>query len=89
MASWRVLCSGVCIVAALKMVLGLKIKFLPKCLFLTVFSKTYLPTKVNMLGNWEVSMLWRLFFCFISGYPKFTPYVPVPGIKVDVIIFIK
>ena len=46
--------------------LGLEIQSLPKCPFLTVFSKTYFPTKVDVLGPWEVSILfrnaWHFFF---------------------------
>ena len=66
--------------AAVNLNLGLKIQSLPKCPFLTVFSKTYRPTKVDVLGPWEAGILfrnlWRFFFCFIPGYPKLTPYVP-------------
>ena len=57
--------------AAMKTDLGLEIQSVPKCPFLTVFSKSYRPTKVNVLGNWEVSIffrnLWRLFFVFYWG----------------------
>ena len=64
----------------MKIVLGLKIKSLPKCPFLNVYSKTYRPTEVAVLGNWEVRILfrnlWHFLFCFISGYPKLTPNVP-------------
>ena len=79
--------------AALKFDMGLKIKSLLKCPFLNVCSKTFRPTKVNMLGNWEVSILfrnlWRSFFVFILGYPKLTPYVPKKRINVDIVIFNK
>ena len=53
--------------------LGLKIKSLPKCPFLNVFSKAYRPTKVDVLG-WEVSILfrnlWRFFFVLYWGTPN-------------------
>ena len=45
-----------CCSAAVKIDLGLEIQSLPKCPFLIVFSKMYRPTKVNVLGNWEVSI---------------------------------
>ena len=48
------------------------------CTFLTVFSQIYRPTKVDVLGTWEVNILINnscRFFCFILGYPKVTPYV--------------
>ena len=54
--------------AAVKIYFGLEIQSLPKCLFLTVFAKIYCPTKVNLLGNWEVSIFFRnmcrFFFVF-------------------------
>ena len=43
--------------AAVKMDLELEIQSLTKCPFLTVFSKIICPTKVNGLGNWEISIL--------------------------------
>ena len=54
--------------AAVKIDLGLEIQSLPKCPFLTVFSKIYRPTKVNMLGNWEVSILFRNLWRFFSVF---------------------
>ena len=66
--------------AAVKIYLELEIQSLPKCPLLTVFGKMYCLTKVNVLGNWEVSILfknvWLFFFCFVRGYPKLTSYVP-------------
>ena len=57
--------------AALKFDLGLKIKSLLKCPFLNVFSKTYHPIKVNVLGNWEFNILfrnlWHFFFVLYLG----------------------
>ena len=57
--------------AAMKIDLPLEIQYLPKCPFLNVFSKIYCPTKVDVLGNWEVSILFRnllrFFFCFYWG----------------------
>ena len=50
--------------AALKTDLGIKIKSLQKCPFLNVFSKTYCPTKVNVLGNWEARISFRNFWRF-------------------------
>ena len=53
--------------AAVKFDFRLEIQSLPKCLFLNVFSITYRPAKVNVLGTWEVSVLFRnlLFFFFV------------------------
>ena len=66
--------------ATLKINLELKIKSQSKYPFLNVFSKTYRPTKVNVLGNWEVSILfrnsWRFFFVLYPGPPKLTPFIP-------------
>ena len=45
------------ITASVKIYLGLEIQFMLKCLFLTVFSKVKHPTKVDVLGIWEVSIL--------------------------------
>ena len=57
--------------AGLKIDLGLKIKSLPKFRFLNVFSKTYRPTKVKVLGNRKVCIffrnLWRFFFVLYRG----------------------
>ena len=51
--------------------MGLEIQSLSKCPFLNVFSKNYCPTKVDVLGNWEVSILfrdlWRFFFVLYRG----------------------
>ena len=60
------------ITASVKIDLVFEIQFLLKCPFLTVFSKIYRPTKVDVLGLWEVSILfrnsWRFFFC-LTGVP--------------------
>ena len=68
------------LIASVKIDLGFEVQFLLNCSFLTVFSKTYRPTKEDVLGTWEVGILvrnlWRLFFCFTLGYPYVTPYVP-------------
>ena len=68
----------------MKIDLGLEIQFLLKCPFLTtVVSKIDRQTKVDVIGTWEVSILfynsWRFFF--IPGYPKVTPYVPKMAAK--------
>ena len=66
--------------AALKVQLEFESQFLLKCPFLIVFSKIYRPTKVDVLGTWEVGILlrnsWRFFFVSLLGYPKVTSYVP-------------
>ena len=67
--------------AAVKIDSGLEIQSLPKCLFLNVFSEIYCLTKVDVLGNWDVSIFVLyicgvFLFCFIPGYPKLTLYVP-------------
>ena len=68
--------------ASVKIDLGLEIQFLLKCLFLTVFSKIYRPTKVDVLGTWEIGILLRNLWClFLLGYPKVTPYVPKMAAK--------
>ena len=57
--------------AAVKIDLRLEIQSLQKFPFLTVLSKIYHLTKVNVLGTWEVSILfrnlWRFFFVFDRG----------------------
>ena len=64
------------ITASVTVDLVFEIPFLLKFLFLTVFSKIYCPTKEDVLGTWEVIILfinsWRFFGCFIPGYPKVT-----------------
>ena len=45
--------------ASVKIYLGFKIHFLLKCPFLTVFGKIYSLTKVDVLGTWEVTILFR------------------------------
>ena len=73
-----------------KIYFGLEIQFLLKCLFLTVFSKIYRPTKVDMLGAWEVSISlrnsWRF---FIPGYPKVTHYVLKMAAKLTSLVLIR
>ena len=55
--------------AAVKIDLGLDIQSLSKCPFLNVFSKTYRPTKVDVLGNWEVIILFRnSWLFFLASY---------------------
>ena len=57
--------------AVVKIDFGLEIQSLPKCPFLNVFIRIYRPTKVDVLGNWEVCILfrnlWRFFVCFYRG----------------------
>ena len=63
--------------AAVKIDLGLEIQSLPKCPFLTVFSKIYCPTKNNVPGNWEISILFRdlcrFFFVLCRGTLNYIP----------------
>ena len=60
--------------AAAKVQLGLEIQSLLNCPFLTLFSKIYRPTKVDVLGTWEVGICfknaWPFFFCFVPGTLK-------------------
>ena len=51
----------------MKIDLGMEIQSLPKYPFLTVFSKMYRPTKVDVQG---------ICFCFLPWYPKLTLYAP-------------
>ena len=60
--------------ASVKTDIKLDIPFLLKCPFRTVFGKIYRPTKSNLLGTWEVSILfrnsWRFFFVLYRGTLK-------------------
>ena len=43
-----------CFFVVVKIDLGFEIQFLLKCPFLTVFSKIYRLTKVDVLGTWDI-----------------------------------
>ena len=57
--------------AAVKVQLRFESQFLLKCPFLIVFSQIYRPTKVDVLGTWDVGILLKKFwrFLFYTGVP--------------------
>ena len=62
----------------MKIDLGLEIQSLLKRPFLTLLSKIYRLTKVDVLGTCKVSIF---FVCFMAGYLKVTPYIPKMAAK--------
>ena len=57
----------------MKIYLGLDIQFLLKCPFLTVFSKIYGLTKVDVQGTWEVIFLLGKFMAFLFLFDTGVP----------------
>ena len=66
-------------VSVVKVKLGLESQPAPKWPFLTAISKISCPSKIEKLGIWQASILfkkiWRFYFVFLPGCCKITPYV--------------